>query len=110
MAGVRVGRRSRPRRLLGDRGYSFRFVRRYLWARGVRPVIPLRRDQLGRRGRPAAFDRAAYTGRNVIERCVNRLKSCRRLATRYEKLAVSYLAIVKLAMLKIYLRELRDTP
>ena len=107
---MRVGRRCRPRRLIGDKGYSYPFVRRWLWSRGIKPVIPRRSDQLGRPGRPAALDRAAYRGRNVIERCVNRLKACRRVATRYDKLATSFLAMVKLAMLKTYLRELRDRP
>ena len=46
----------------------------------------------------------------MIERCINRLKACRRIATRYEKLAESYVAMLKLGMLKLYFRELRDTP
>ena len=43
------------------------------------------------------FDRAVYAGRNRVERCVNRLKQFRRVATRYEKRACNYLAMVKLA-------------
>ncbi|HEX8913707.1 MAG TPA: hypothetical protein VF796_15210 [Humisphaera sp.] len=40
MAAVRVGRRTKPRRLAGEKVYSRAFVRRYLWGRGVRPVVP----------------------------------------------------------------------
>ncbi len=82
MARVRVGRRTRPRRLAGDKGYSHRFVRRYLHRRGITPVIPRRADQLGKPGRPGAFDREAYRRRNVVERCVNWLKEHRRVGTR----------------------------
>jgi transposase len=42
--------------------------------------------------------------RNVIERCVGWLKEARAVATRYEKLAVHYLGILKLAMIRRYLR------
>ena len=49
------------------------------------------------------FDRAAYAERNRVERCVNRLKQFRRVATRYEKRACNYLAMVKLAAALIWL-------
>ena len=104
MAAVRVGRRRRPRRLAGDKGYGHRFVRAYLRGRGIVPVIPRRSDQLGKRGRPAAFDREAYRRRNVVERCVNWLKEHRRVGTRHDKLAESYLAFVRLAMIQRYFR------
>ncbi|HVK17018.1 MAG TPA: transposase, partial [Fimbriiglobus sp.] len=49
--------------------------------------------------RDGPFDRAAYRQRNLIERGINRLKWLRRVATRYEKLAVHYLGMLKLAIL-----------
>ena len=68
-------------------------------------MIPERQDQRDRRahrpGRPPTFDRAAYRERNVIERAVGWLKERRRVATRYEKLAIQYLA-----MLYVSLREI----
>lgn len=92
---VKVGRRRRPKRVAGDKGYSFKFVRRMLRRRRVRPVIPTRSDQ-----RPdPAFDREAYRRRNVVERLVGWLKERRRLCTRFEKLADNYLAMVKLAFI-----------
>ena len=48
----------------------------------------------------------AYRGRNVVERCVGRLKEMRRIGTRYEKLASSYLAMLTLGMTVLYLRAL----
>ena len=83
--------RKRPERLLADRGYSYPSCRRLLRSRGIPHTIPERRDQEerrgGRPGRPPAFDAAAYARRNVAERCVNRLKQWRGVATRYEKRA-----------------------
>jgi transposase len=58
-------------------------------------LIPQRSDQLAQhRGRPLAFDKETYRGRSVIECCIGWLKECRRLATRFEKLALYYLAMV----------------
>lgn len=110
----RVGRR-RPGALAGDKGYSFRALRTWLRRRHVRAVIPERADQAAHRahrpGRKPAFDRAAYRRRNVVERLVGWLKERRRLATRFEKLARHYLAVVKLAMAEKYLQlTLPDMP
>lgn len=106
MNAVRIGRRRRPLRLAGDKGYSYPRVRSWLRRRGIRPVIPRRSNQKQRRGRPAQFDREAYRRRNVVERSVNWLKENRRLGTRYDKLAVNYLAMAKWAMIRRYFRLL----
>ena len=104
---VRVPRRRgrprrRPRRLAGDKGYSYPWTRQWLRRHGIKAVIPTRTDQRRRPG----FDKDAYRRRNVVERCVNWLKESRALATRFDKLAVNFLATVKLAMLQRYLRIL----
>ena len=96
--------RTRPRRLAGDKGYSYPRIRRYLRARGIRPVIPTRADQ---RANPK-FDRDRYRQRNVIERCMGWLKESRRVGTRHEKLAVNYLAMFTLAMIRRCLRILES--
>ncbi len=99
--------RKRPERLLADRGYAHDSCRRLLRRRSIPHVIPERKDQKERRlrrgGRPPAFDREAYRGRNVVERCVNRLKQWRGIATRYEKRAVNYRAMVVIAALMVWL-------
>ena len=75
--------------------------------RGIRHTIPERRDQReqreGRPGRPPDFDAVLYARRNVVERCVGRLKQWRGVATRYEKRAVNHRAMVVIAALVIRL-------
>ena len=97
--------RKRPERLIADRGYSFPSCRRLLRRRGIPHVIPERKDQRERRrrGRPPKFDRESYRRRNVVERCVNRLKQWRGIATRYEKRAANYRAAVVIGALMIWL-------
>jgi len=95
--------RVRPRRLVGDRGYSYPTVRRLLARRRIQAVIPRRRDQHPQDGRHAPFDRAAYRERNRVERLVNRLKQYRRVATRYEKRAAHYLAMLTIAAALLWL-------
>ena len=99
--------RKRPAHLLADRGYSYEGCRGLLRRRGIPHTIPERTDQQerrrGRSGRRPAFDREAYRRRNVVERCVNKLKQWRAIATRYEKRAVNYRAMVVIASLTMWL-------
>jgi transposase len=97
----RVGRgrpRLRPERIVGDKGYSYDHLRRYLRQLGMRLTIPQRKDQ--RRGH---FDAALYRLRNRVERLVNRLKQFRRLATRYDKHAENYRAMWLIAATLLWL-------
>jgi transposase len=98
--------RLRPRALVGDKGYSARWVRAYLRIHHIRSVIASRRDQ----PRSESFDRVLYRSRNVVERLINRLKQCRRVATRYEKRAANYLTMVALAAVRLWLKRFADTP
>ncbi|ROP48037.1 DDE family transposase [Streptomyces sp. PanSC9] len=75
-------------------------------------AIPEKTDQQRHRhnrgrhgGRPLAFDRQIYRRRNVVERCFNRLKGFRGIATRYEKTAASYEAAVSLASFLLWARS-----
>jgi len=89
----RVGRgrpRQHPVYLAGDKGYDSSRIRTELRSRGITPVIPARSN----RKRKIIIDVERYKGRNVIERCFNKLKDWRRLATRYEKHAVNYVAVL----------------
>jgi transposase len=97
----RAGRgrpRLRPQRIVGDKGYSYPHIRRYVRRRGLRITIPHRKNQ--RRGR---FDKAIYRQRNRIERLINRLKQFRRLATRYEKRAENFRAMWLIAATILWL-------
>ena len=98
----RRGRGFWPERMAGDKGYSYRPVRRWIRQRGIRGVIPTRKDQ----PRDLAFEKAQYRRRNIVERAVGWYKEYRRLATRYEKLAVNYLAFWLVAMIEKDLRLL----
>ena len=85
--------------MVGDRGYSGRPARDHLRRHGISPVIP----QLRTEKTPRLMDWGLYRERNVVERLVGRLKEYRRIATRYDKLAASYLAFVQLAAIRIWL-------
>jgi transposase len=101
--------RVRPAHVLGDKGYSSRAIRTWLRRRGISHTIPERADQVRNRlrrgsrgGRPPVFDKQLYKRRNVVERCFNRLKQWRGIATRYDKTAESYQAAVTLASLLMW--------
>ncbi len=67
--------------------------------RGISAVIPQLKTEKSLR----LMDWALYRERNVVERLVGRLKEYRRIATRYDKLAVSHLALVQLAAIRLWL-------
>ncbi|RMG18930.1 MAG: hypothetical protein D6731_00990 [Planctomycetota bacterium] len=64
----------------------------------IPPVIPQRSDQVGRIGGHRGFDKGKDPRRKVVERCVTWLKECRRVATRFEQLAVNYPATIDLVI------------
>lgn len=113
MDGIRIARpgpgrpRTRPERVAADKGYSSRKIRAYLRKRGIACTIPERIDQINgrlKRGeRLCRLDRTVYRRRNVVERCFGRLKQNRALATRYDKRATHYQAMVTLACLQLWL-------
>jgi transposase len=108
---MRVARQCRsrcrwPKRLAADKGYSADKLRLWLIKRPIGVIIPMRdnehvndRDCFGR------FNKRAYRKRNVVERCIGWLKNCRRICTRFEKLAVNFAAMITLAMIVMYLRK-----
>jgi transposase len=98
--------RQRPKALAGDKGYSFKRIRDWLRKRSIERVIAQRSDQEGRRGGHNKFDKKKYKRRHVVEQCVGWLKECRRVLTRFEKLAVNYVAMLQLAFVLRYLRIL----
>ncbi len=85
--------------MVGDKAYSSDEIRRQLRRQGTTPVIPKRSNQK-RRGR---FNQGLYRERNQVERLINRLKQYRRIATRYEKYAVNYVAMLMIGAIRIWL-------
>ena len=84
--------------LIADKGYDGDDFRTAIVNRGAKPVIPNKSNRVTLH----PFNKRAYKGRNVIERCFCRLKDFRRIATRYDKLARNFLAAVHLAALVAY--------
>ena len=97
-------RRTRPRKLAGDKGYSSGSIRTWLRSNRIEPVIPHKDNEAARHDPGVKFDRNSYRRRCVIEHCVGWIKEFRRVGTRFDKLAVSFLAFVKLAVVARYLR------
>ncbi|SJN34785.1 Mobile element protein [Microbacterium esteraromaticum] len=91
--------RTTPDAVLADKAYGSRINRQMLRSRGIRCVIPEKSDQTAARkrkgqngGRPSKFDEDAYKDRNVVERSFALIKQWRGIATRYDKLAITYRA------------------
>lgn len=95
----------RPKRMVGDKGYSSRTIRTLLRRRGIRVTIPHKANE----HHGGSFNRNVYRQRNRIERLINRLKQYRRIATRYEKHADNYRAMWLIASTMLWL-QFADTP
>ncbi len=86
--------------LLADRGYDADWIREMIEDQDCTPVIPPksnRRDHI-------PFSKHKYKKRNLVERCINKLKQFRHFATRYDRKASAYLAFAKLAAVRLWLR------
>jgi transposase len=92
--------KSRPKRLAGDKGYSSGGIRGYLKERGIEAIIPHKDNEQARHDPEVKFDKDSYKGRSIVEQTIGWMKECRRIVTRFEKLAINFLAMVKLAMIK----------
>ncbi len=91
-----------PGYFLADKGYDADKVREKLEERRIAAVIPMRRNRKEWR----AVDRDFYRWRNLVERCFSKLKQWRRVATRYDKTALSFLGFIDIASVRIWLRFL----
>ena len=86
--------------VIADKAYDAEWIRAMIEAQDAVPIIPDRSSAT----RTHAFSRHLDRLRNRVERFFNKLKQCRRIATRYEKLAANYLAMIKIATIRIGLQ------
>jgi transposase len=91
--------------VLGDKAYDGNAIRDLIEAQGAVPNIPAKSN---RKWRPC-FSKTLYRERNQVERFFSKLKHFRRIATRYDKLADNFLAMVKLASMRLWLRAYEST-
>jgi len=96
--------KSRPRRLAGAKGYSSESIRRFLKDRGIEPIIPHKDNEGARHDPKVKFDKDTYKRRSIVEQSIGWLKACWRIGTRFEKMAINFLAMIKVAMIKRFLR------
>ena len=89
-----------PKRVLADKAYDSNALRRMIADIGAEAVIPYNPT----RKRPIAYDFEAYKLRNTVERCFNKLKHFRRIATRFDRRAVNFLSFIHLAAAIIWMR------
>ena len=92
--------------LLADRGYDADWIRALVRLHGAWANIPPKRN----RTETLCFSPYLYRARNLVEPFFNKIKHCRRVATRYDKLAANYLAFVQLASIRLWLRVNESTP
>ncbi|MBA3676389.1 MAG: IS5 family transposase [Sphingosinicella sp.] len=98
--------RLEPRTIvLADKAYDAGSIRDLIEEQGAVPNIPAKSN---RKWKPC-FSRALYRERNQVERFFSKLKHFRRIATRYDKLAENFLAMVKLASMRLWLRAYEST-
>ena len=106
LAGSLLSRLKSGSMLLADRGYDADWIRALVTKRHAWANIPPRSN----RNEPICFSPHLYRARNLVERFFNKIKQCRRVATRYDKLAANYLAFVQLASIRLWLRANESTP
>ena len=91
-----------PAVLVADRGYDSDKIREDIESRNALPMIPMRKNRKVRK----VVDMTIYTLRNMVERCFNKLKNSRRLATRYDKTADSFLGFIDITSIRLWVRHL----
>ena len=91
--------------LLADRGYDADWIRELIEDQDCTPVIPPKSNRID----DIPFSRRKYKKRNLVERCINKLKQFRHIATRYDRHASAYMAFAKLAAVRLWLRFYEST-
>ena len=93
-----IRRHLKPKRLVADKGYTSKKFRWYLRQKHIRYTIPHRHNER----HTGSFDKSLYRKRNIVERLINRLKQFRRIATRYDKRAANFAAMITIASIFLF--------
>ena len=86
--------------VLADKGYDADYIVETVEKTGAIAVIPPKSSRL----KPREYDKELYKERNLIERLFNKLKHFRRVATRYDKTALSFMAFINIASVCLWLK------
>jgi len=84
--------------LLADRGYDATWLRQALEKKGITPCIPSKKN----RKIPVPYDLRLYKQRHKVENMFGKLKDWRRIATRYDRCAHTFMAAIKIAAIVIW--------
>jgi len=84
--------------LIGDKGYDSDEFRKALWAKGIEPCIPPRRN----RKKPTQYCKKLYKTRHKVENFFGKIKDWRRVATRYDRCAHTFMSTICIAAFVIY--------
>ena len=91
--------------VLADKAYDANAIREMIDGQGAWANIPPKSN----RKDPICFSPHLHKARNLVERFFNKIKHFRRIATRYDKLAANYMAMIKLASIRVWLRAYEST-
>jgi transposase len=94
-----------PAAIAGDKGYRAEWIDDMFLELGVTPVIPSKENE-DRAARLVEFDKQRYRQRNIVERLIGWLKECRCVFARFEKTAVNFSGMIKMAFIQRYLKML----
>lgn len=92
-----------PVAIAGDKGYRAKWIDEMLLEMDVTPVIPSKENE-DRNARPVEFDKDKYRQRNIVERLIGWLKECRCVFARFEKTAINFAGMIKMAFIQRYLK------
>lgn len=100
MAETLLGHLPKGTKVLADKAYDADWIREMIEDQGCQAHIPPKSNRLN----DIPYSKRLYRKRNLVERFFSKIKQFRRIATRYDRLADSYMAMIKLASIRLWLR------
>lgn len=94
-----------PAAIAGDKGYRAEWIDEMFLEMGITPVIPSKENE-DQTARQVEFDKELYRDRNIVERLIGWMKECRCVFSRFEKTAINFCGMIKMAFIQRYLKIL----